>query len=115
ADAMSGSRPGARRESAEEYIKRLEALEAIANSFDGVEQSFAVQAGREVRIIVKPDRVDDLGATRLARAVSRRIEETMQYPGEIRVTVVRATRASAVAHSPATSARLARRLRRSPP
>ena len=98
ADAMSGSRPGARRESAEEYIKRLEALEAIANSFDGVEQSFAVQAGREIRIIVKPERIDDLGATRLARDVSRRIEETMQYPGEIRVTVVRETRASAVAH-----------------
>ena len=98
ADAMSGSRPGARRESAEEYIKRLEALEAIANSFEGVDQSFAVQAGREVRIIVKPDRIDDLGATRLARDVSRKIEETMQYPGEIRVTVVRETRASAVAH-----------------
>src|SRR5690606_5672256 len=98
ADAMSGSRPGARRESVGEYIKRLEALEAIANSFDGVEQSFAVQAGREVRIIVKPEAVDDLGAARLARDVSRRIEETMQYPGEIRVTVVRETRASAVAH-----------------
>jgi len=98
ADAMSGSRPGARRESAEEYIKRLEALEAIANSFEGVEQCFAVQAGREIRIIVKPDRIDDLGATRLARDVSRKIEETMQYPGEIRVTVVRETRASAVAH-----------------
>ena len=98
ADAMSGSRPGARRESAEEYIKRLEALEAIANSFDGVEQSFAVQAGREIRIIVKPERVDDLGASRLARDVSRQIEETMQYPGEIKVTVVRETRASAVAH-----------------
>ncbi len=98
ADAMSGSRPGARRESAEEYIKRLEALEAIANSFDGVDQSFAVQAGREVRIIVKPDRVDDLGATRLARDVSKKIEETMQYPGEIKVTVVREMRASAVAH-----------------
>ena len=98
ADAMSGSRPGARRESAEEYIKRLEALEAIANSFDGVDQSFAVQAGREIRIIVKPERVDDLGATRLARDVSKKIEETMQYPGEIKVTVVREMRASAVAH-----------------
>src|SRR5690606_35454065 len=98
ADAMSGSRPGARRESAEEYIKRLEALEAIANSFDGVEQSFAVQAGREVRIIVKPARVGGRGATRLARDVSGQIEATMQYPGEIKVTVVRETRASAVAH-----------------
>ncbi len=98
ADAMSGSRPGARRESVEEYIKRLEALESIANSFDGVDQSFAVQAGREIRIIVKPEAIDDLGAARLARDVSKRIEETMQYPGEIKVTVVRETRASAVAH-----------------
>ena len=98
ADAISGSRPGARRESADEYIRRLEALEAIANSFEGVEQSFAVQAGREIRIVVRPEAVDDLGASRLARDVSKRIEETMQYPGEIRVTVVRETRASAVAH-----------------
>ena len=98
ADAISGSRPGARREFAEEYIKRLEALESIANSFDGVEQAFAVQAGREIRIVVRPEQVDDLGASRLARDVSKRIEETMQYPGEIRVTVVRETRASAVAH-----------------
>jgi ribonuclease Y len=98
ADAISGSRPGARRESIGEYVKRLEALEAIANSFEGVDQSFAVQAGREIRIIVKPEQVDDLGATRLARDVSRKIEETMQYPGEIRVTVVRETRASATAH-----------------
>ena len=98
ADAMSGSRPGARRESAEDYIRRLEALESIANSFDGVAQAFAIQAGREVRIIVKPERVDDAGAMRLARDVSKKIEESMQYPGEIRVTVVRETRASAVAH-----------------
>ena len=97
ADAMSGSRPGARRESADQYIKRLEALEAIANSFEGVEQSFAIQAGREVRVIVRPEAIDDVGAARLARDVSRQIEETLQYPGEIKVTVVRETRSSAVA------------------
>ncbi len=97
ADAMSGSRPGARRESADQYVKRLEALETIANSFDGVDQSFAIQAGREVRVIVHPEEVDDLGAARLARDVSRKIEETLQYPGEIKVTVVRETRSSAVA------------------
>ena len=97
ADAMSGSRPGARRDSIEQYVKRLEALEDVANSFEGVNQSFAIQAGREVRVLVQPERVDDLAATRLARDVSKKIEETLQYPGQIKVTVVRETRATSVA------------------
>jgi ribonuclease Y len=94
ADAISGSRPGARRETLELYIKRLEALEGIANSFKGVEKSFAIQAGREIRIIVKPEEIDDIDAMRLARDVSKKIEESMEYPGQIKVTVVRETRAS---------------------
>jgi ribonuclease Y len=93
ADAISGARPGARRESLEQYIKRIKALEEVANSFKGVSESYALQAGREIRVIVKPDDIDDLEATRLARDVAKKIEEGMQYPGQIKVTVIRETRA----------------------
>jgi ribonuclease Y len=93
ADAISGARPGARRESLESYIKRVKTLEEIATGFKGVEQSYALQAGREVRIIVRPEEVDDLSALQLARDIARQIEETMQYPGQIKVHVIRETRA----------------------
>jgi ribonuclease Y len=89
ADAISGARPGARRESLEQYIKRVRALEEVANSFKGVNQSYALQAGREVRIFVRPEEVDDLDSIRLARDIAKQIEDTMQYPGQIKVTVIR--------------------------
>jgi ribonuclease Y len=97
ADAISGARPGARRESYEQYVKRVRTLEEIANSFEGVQSSYALQAGREVRIIVRPEAVDDLAATQLSKNIARKIEETMTYPGQIRVTVIREHRATELA------------------
>lgn len=97
ADAISSARPGARRESLESYLKRLTALEDIAGSFKGVEKSYAIQAGREVRILVKPEEVDDLTAMRMARDIVKKIEDTLEYPGQIRVTVIRETRAVDIA------------------
>ena len=94
ADAISAARPGARRESLENYIKRLEKLEEIANSFDGVEKCYAIQSGREVRIMVKPEDVTDEGIKVLAREIAKRIEEQMEYPGQIRVNVIRETRST---------------------
>ena len=93
ADALSASRPGARNDSLENYIKRLEQLENVANEIPGIDKTFAVQAGRELRVVVKPEEVDDLGAHKIARDVKEKIESTMQYPGTIKVTVIRETRA----------------------
>lgn len=97
ADAISGARPGARRDTVENYLKRLEALEKIATSFDGVEKAYAVQAGREIRIFVTPTKVDDLTMIQIARDVAKRIEEELKYPGEIKVVTIRETRAVEVA------------------
>jgi ribonuclease Y len=93
ADAISGARPGARRDSVDIYLKRLEDLERIANSFDGVEKTYAIQAGREVRVFVTPNKIDDMAALQLARDIAKKIESEMKYPGEIRVNVIRETRA----------------------
>ena len=92
ADAISAARPGARRETLETYIKRLEKLEEIANSFDGVDSSYAIQAGREVRIIVKPEQVNDADTVLIARDIAKRIEDELEYPGQIKVNVIRETR-----------------------
>ena len=94
ADTLSAARPGARNDSLENYIKRLEQLETIGNSFEGVEKTFAMQAGREVRVIVKPEEIDDIQSFKIARDMKEKIENEMQYPGTIKITVIRETRAT---------------------
>ncbi len=97
ADAISGSRPGARREALETYVKRIKSLEDIGNSFGGVAQTYAIQAGREVRVLVKPEEIDDLASLRLAREIAKKIEDSLEYPGQIKVVVIRETRATETA------------------
>jgi len=97
ADAISASRPGARKDTLEDYLKRLNELEEVANSFEGVEKTWAIQAGREIRVFVKPDKLDDLGAIKLSREIADKIEKELKYPGEIKVNVIRETRATEIA------------------
>jgi ribonucrease Y len=98
ADAISGSRPGARRKTLTDYVKRIEKLEGLANTIDGVEQSYAIQAGREIRVIACHSEVDDAQASMLATLIAQRIQQEMEYPGKIKVTVIREMRAVDYAH-----------------
>jgi ribonuclease Y len=92
ADAISGARPGARRETLEGYVKRLEKLEEMADSFSGVGKAYAIQAGREIRVMVESDKIDDVGCSQLASEIASKIESELEYPGQIKVTVIRETR-----------------------